>query len=216
MHSARFAFTVITMIIALALFGCGKDGGGYEEFQEDDVKPVTDAEHDHEHNAPHGGQLIELGDHEYHAEVVMDHDEHKFTVYILDAHAEAAQAIDAKEITLNMTLGDKPEQFKLAAARQKTDPEGKSSRFELVDDELVHEFLEEEDAKGRLNVPIGDKSYVGIVAHKHDDDHEHEHGDDHDKQDGHDKDDDHEHADGDKDGQKKGEATDAGKVEKGE
>ena len=29
MHSARFAFTVITMIIALALFGCGKDGGGY-------------------------------------------------------------------------------------------------------------------------------------------------------------------------------------------
>ncbi len=191
MHSIRAAFTGNAMIITLALFGCGKGGDAYQEFDEKDVKSATDghSEHDHEHTAPHGGQLIELGDDEYHAEVVMDHDAHKVTVYILDAHAEAAQPIDAKEITLNVTMGDRPEQFKLAAARQESDPEGKSSRFELVHEELVHEFLDEEDVEGRLNVPIGDKSYTGTVTHKHDHDHDHGDGADHDKKEGHDKDD---------------------------
>jgi len=60
------------------------------------------AEHAHPGEGPHHGDLVELGNEEYHAEVV--HGEGgSVSVYILDSAAKSAVPIDATELTINIT-----------------------------------------------------------------------------------------------------------------
>ena len=80
--------------------------------------------------------------------------------------------IDAAELTINITHDGNAEQFKLPADRDVADPEGKSSRFLLKDEELGRD-LDSHDAAARLVVMIEGKSYSGRIAHDHDADHEH-------------------------------------------
>ena len=42
----------------------------------------------HDHTAPHGGTLIEIGEHAYNLELVRDNTAGKLTAYVLDGHAE--------------------------------------------------------------------------------------------------------------------------------
>ncbi len=44
--------------------------------------------HGHHHHAPHGGTLVELGDHQFNLEWVRDAAAGTLTAYVLDAHAE--------------------------------------------------------------------------------------------------------------------------------
>jgi hypothetical protein len=46
------------------------------------------ATHTHQHAAPHGGMLIEVGDHQFNVELVHDATTGTLTLYALDAHAE--------------------------------------------------------------------------------------------------------------------------------
>ena len=78
--------SLLCIVIALGLGACAKhdssSGGG------------------HAHKAPHGGTLLELGEHAYNLELVRDSAAGKLTVYVLDGHAEefiriAAPAIEA-------------------------------------------------------------------------------------------------------------------------
>ena len=125
-------------------------------------------EHDHPHEGPHGGALIELGEEEYHAEIVMEEKTHSVIVYLLGSNAKDYVAIEAPEVVINLKHGTKPEQFKLKASPTKTDPKGKASRFVLKDHDLVHD-LHHDDADARLRVKIAGKSYSGkIAAHDHD------------------------------------------------
>lgn len=222
-------------ILAMAAFtvsGCA-DPSSNEQFSEvtsdDNEQPNQDphAGHAHPTHGPHGGDLIELGNEEYHAELVHPHghdddphhegeaghhdgaeeahhkDEHAgdahdkdgaghhddgdhdhaahehagVTIYILDGAAKNAVAIDASEITLNLTHDGKPEQFKLAAMPESDDPEGKSSRFASSAKDLLEHFHESEHVEGVLVLSIGGKSFRGKLAHSHDDDHGHPHGD---------------------------------------
>jgi hypothetical protein len=154
-------------------------------------------EHDHPSEGPHGGDLVELGNDEYHAELVHphhhdddaharaedheddkgtphedahtddgDHDHAGVTVYILDGAAKQAVAIDAAEITLNLSHDGQPEQFKLAALPADSDPDGKSSRFASADKDLLEHFHEEE-LDGTLVLTIAGKSYRGRLTHSH-------------------------------------------------
>lgn len=160
--------------------------------------------HAHPSEGPHGGDLIELGNEEYHAELIHPHDhdddahphedgdedhkdgDHKeghdadhdhagITIYILDGSAKKTVAIDATEITLNLSHDGKPEQFKLAAMPTETDAEGKSSRFASGDKDLLEHFHEEE-IEGTLVLKINGKSYRGKVAHDHDHEGHGDHG----------------------------------------
>ncbi len=152
-------------------------------------------EHAHPEEGPHGGELIELGNEEYHAELVhphghdddahahadgdeahkdaahedshADHDHAGITVYILDGSAKQAVAIDATEIVLNLSHDGQPEQFKLAAMPTKEDAEGKSSRFASDDKDLLEHF-HEEAVEGTLVLMIEGKSYRGKMSHDHD------------------------------------------------
>lgn len=44
--------------------------------------------HGHAHTAPHGGTLVEIGEHQFNVELVLDAQAGKLTVWLLDAHAE--------------------------------------------------------------------------------------------------------------------------------
>jgi hypothetical protein len=149
--------------VGLALTGCGGEAKKSD-------KPAPDA-HAHAEHGPHEGELIELGEEEYHAELKHDDATHTITIYLLDAKAKEKVASDATELTINLVVADKPEQFVLPAVPQEGDEAGKSSRYELVSEPLGT-ALDGEGVTGRFTVKIGDKSYTGkLAAH----DHEHAH-----------------------------------------
>lgn len=62
----------------------------------------------HVHEAPHGGMLVELGDHFAYLELVLDAEIGSLTVYVLDAEAE--QAVRIAQPTIGVTF-DAPERM---------------------------------------------------------------------------------------------------------
>lgn len=128
--------------------------------------------HAHPTKGPHGGDLLELGNEEYHAELVHDDAAGTVTIFILDAHAEAAVPIDATELTINLKHDGQAEQFKLAASPDASDPPGKSSRFKSSGAELG-EDLEHEGADPQLVAAINGKQYRGKIVHGHESGHKH-------------------------------------------
>jgi len=124
----------------------------------------------HAEVGPHKGMLIELGEEEFHAELLVDEKTHTVTVYLLDGDVKKSVPIPAKEITISLKHGGKPESFKLKATPQKTDAAGHSSMFVLKDNELVHD-LPRKGSEPRLLVSINGKPYsasfqVNLKAHK--------------------------------------------------
>ena len=123
--------------------------------------------HAHPTEGPHHGSLIELGRENYHAELVHDPDADMVTIYVLDGAAQDAVPIDAKQLTLNLLVGGKPQQFQLVAQPQPTDPEGMSSAFGCTSKPMCA-ALDSKGTTGRLNVKIMGKVFVGTVGgHSH-------------------------------------------------
>ena len=156
-------------IALLATTGCYKTGD-----QGSAKKPAESHEHDHPTVGPHKGSLIELGVEEYHAELVHDDDAHKVTIYLFDGHVKDKVTSSDATIPLNFVVDGKPVQYALKAAPQAGDAAGASSRFELVDEALC-KAIDDEKAKGKLNVTLGGKSYSGELKHDHGHDHDHGH-----------------------------------------
>jgi hypothetical protein len=133
---------------------------------------AKEEEHEHAEVGTHKGALIELGDEEYHAEILFDEDKDLVTIYLLDGHAKEAVALDAKDIAINLKHDGKGAQFKLKAQPQKVDPEGKSSRYSSKSHDLMH-AIHEMNAAPKLSLKIKGKTYTGTIdPHAHD--HEHE------------------------------------------
>ena len=126
------------------------------------------AQHEHAEEGPHNGHLIELGEEEFHAELVHDDDKGTVTIYILDKKAVAPVEVDNDQVVINLVIDAQPKQFML-----KTVQPGKRNQFESRD-KALGEALDKESTKGRLNVSIANKPYVGKIEH-----HEHEHEHDH-------------------------------------
>ncbi|MGE3316399.1 MAG: hypothetical protein AB7O26_14885 [Planctomycetaceae bacterium] len=134
----------------------------------------ADEGHAHPEKGPRGGALVELGEEEFHAEVLHDHDSHTVTIFLLDGSARRPVGIDSREVLVNIRIGRKAKQFKVAAAPQKGDRAGYSTRFAARSEELCH-MLDEHEADARLNVRIAGRGYSGKIPHVHDHDHDHEH-----------------------------------------
>jgi len=152
--------------VGLALSaGCNSGNQAYHEVPKG--ARVKDQPHEHE-QGPHGGHLVELGEEEYHAEVVFDSKSSEITLYVLDSSAKKAAPIDAKEIKLELTIGGQPKSFTAKAVADKGDPPDKSSRFEVADNsEIKANVKDEEDLKGSVTVAIGGKTYTGKIVHEH-------------------------------------------------
>jgi len=160
---------------ALLLAGCA----GNESYQtvttEDAEHAEAHADHDHghHHEAPHGGHLIELGDHKYNAEVLLEGEPKQLVVYVLDAHAENPVAIESEAIVFAVEEG---EPITLKPQPQEGDSEGKSSKF-VAGGETVDAFGDIEDVHGSIQVTIEGTEYTGELSHDHDHDHgDHDHG----------------------------------------
>ena len=131
--------------------------------------PTFAEDHHHHEKGPHKGDLVELGDEEYHAEVVHDEKEATVTVYLLGSDAKTPVATDAKELVINTKVKGKGVQTKLKPSPQKGDKPGASSRFSLKSKELI-ELLEDPSSNPALRIAINGKTYNGKIEH----DHEHE------------------------------------------
>lgn len=164
-------FRTSVAIVALLLCGPGCDGKpqGKEAETHSDHDGHDHGAHEHAAVGPHGGELVELGEEEYHAEVVHAKD---VTVYVLDSAAKAPVAIDATEVVLNVTHDGKSEQFQLAAAADAGDAAGKSSRFQSSDAELASD-LQEGHADVQLVLTINGTQFRGALEHEHEDGHQH-------------------------------------------
>lgn len=166
------SYVLLAAVVTVGLTGCsnapsttgGSDSGEHDHDHGD--------EHAHPSEGPHHGSLIELGEEEYHAELVHDDDAGSVTIYLLDSAAEEAVPIEASDVTINVQHDGQGAQFKLAA----TDvAEGKASKFVSTDAALA-EALDAEGAEPQLVVSISGKQYRGSVAHDHGhDEHDHDH-----------------------------------------
>jgi len=123
--------------------------------------------HAHPTEGPHHGALIELGREDYHAELVHDDATNTVTIYILDGAARDAVAIDAKQLTLNLLVGGKPQQFQLVSMPQSADPEGRCSAFGCTSEPMC-KAIDAKGTTGRLNVEVSGKRFVGKLGpHTH-------------------------------------------------
>ena len=136
--------------------------------------PPADDDHAHAHpsKGPHQGDLVELGNEEYHAEIVHG-DGGEVTIYVLDSAAIKAVPIDATKLVINTAHEGDAEQFELPAAPDAGDPDGKSSRYRLRDEHLA-EDLDAEGTIAKLVLTINSKQYTGKIDHDHEE-HDHDH-----------------------------------------
>jgi type IV pilus biogenesis protein CpaD/CtpE len=92
----------------------------------------------HTHRAPHGGTLVEVGDHAYNIELVRDAAAGKLTAYVLDGHAENFIRINVPAIELVAITGGEKRPLTLRAVANSATGEtvGDTSQFEAQADWL--------------------------------------------------------------------------------
>lgn len=91
---------VIGLAITLLSFALGCGCGRPHEHPETAGHAST-----HQHAAPHGGMLIEIGDHQFNVEIVHDAATGTLTLYTLDAHAENFVRTAMPAIELAVAVG---------------------------------------------------------------------------------------------------------------
>ena len=115
----RMAWAALALVPWLAP-GCGKH---------DDHAPASSG---HAHQPQNGGQLLEVGKHQFNIEVLVDASKGKVTAWILDAHAEDYVRIPAPALRLSAVAGGQPLEVTLAAVANPASGErvGDTSQFE--------------------------------------------------------------------------------------
>lgn len=119
MNLPRFPTVYLAALLLATLAGCGKhDHAGHD--------------HGHVHKAPHGGHLVEIGDHAYNVELVRDDAGGKLTAYVLDGHAENFVRLAAPALTITAYAGGARQTVTLAAVANTATGEtvGNTSQFE--------------------------------------------------------------------------------------
>ncbi len=162
----------------LAATGCGSQPAkptapaSSEQPADHDHGDHEHGDHDHAELGPHGGQLIELGEEEYHAELLHDDQMHKVTIYVLDGKAAETVPVSAPEVTIQLEAEGKPQRFALAAVHLDQENPSQAICFETTNEELSH-ALDEEGAKATLTIDVNGREFTGAIVHEHEHDHKH-------------------------------------------
>lgn len=143
---------------------------GVAQLQAQPAKAAPPAAHDHPAHGPHNGDLIELGNEEYHLELVHDVKAGTVAFYLLDSTAKKMLAIPAKEIVINVKSAGKPKQYKIPPYPQPNDPKDNFSAYGTKDKELI-ETLDKHGIEAFVVIEIAGKQYRGKVEHHHHHDH---------------------------------------------
>lgn len=87
--------------------------------------------HGHEHIAPHGGEIVVLGNEAFHLELVHDRAAGRLTLYVLDGHMENFIRLPVPSLKLTCTIDGKEQRLTLAAVAQAATGEtvGNTSQF---------------------------------------------------------------------------------------
>jgi len=176
--------------LSVSLAGCGSNSSETPTNKVAGTPPplAADADHDdhaghdhddsagHEHptEGPHGGHLIELGNEEYHAELLHDENTRTVTIHLLDGAGKQPVAIPQTEITLQLFQGGQFVKYALKSVQGPGGSAGAASRFEIVDAALCNTLCDEDETRGRLQVSINGKPYTGTIEHSSHGDHDHE------------------------------------------
>ena len=117
-------------VFLLGLTGCGQKA---EEVGHGHVTTGG-----HVHVAPHGGTLVEIGEHAYNLELLRDAAGGKLTAWVLDSHAENFVRIKAASVDLVATIGAAPRPLSLKAVANAATGEtvGDTAQFEAPADWL--------------------------------------------------------------------------------
>lgn len=124
MITRRAPFLFVALLACSVLAGCGKKTG--------DASGENHAGHEHhEHKAPHGGTLVEIGEHQFNLEFVRDEKAGTLTAYVLDAHAENFVRLALPAIVVNAQIGGRTETLSLTAVANPATGEtvGDTSQF---------------------------------------------------------------------------------------
>lgn len=129
-------------------------GGSHDHDHDHDHDHAHDHDHDHDHahdDADHshgdgghahqpkyGGTPIELGEHQYHVEILRDAEVGKMKVWVLDGHLENFIRVKTESFELKATFGDKSETLTFLAMPNSATGEtvGDTSCFEAQADWL--------------------------------------------------------------------------------
>jgi hypothetical protein len=125
-----------------------------------DMPPVLD-NHAHPEHGPHGGDLIELGQEAFHAELV--HGESGIAIFVLDDSALQSVPIASTSLTASLKHAGEVKAFDFSADPDTNDPSGKSSRFVSADSQLDQWI--DAGAEGAIVIEIDGKNYTGKIAH---------------------------------------------------
>ena len=125
----------LSAAVLCVLAACGK---------KDDPAGHDHADHDHGahakhvHTAPHGGTLVEIGEHAYNLELLRDPATGKLTAWVLDGHAENFVRIKSRTLELVAMPGGKFTPLSLAGVANPATGEtaGDTSQFEVQADWL--------------------------------------------------------------------------------
>ena len=125
-------------------------GGGCDPIAPAEDDAAHDAHHGHDHahddghhhTAPHGGALVEIGDHFAHLECVLDPEEGRVTLYVLDGEAEHGRRVAHESLQLTLTQIDgEPADLVLTLTGVESlltgEAAGDTSQFEAIDERLV-------------------------------------------------------------------------------
>jgi len=160
-----FWIPVLLCILGLLIVpGCGTDEPD-QTSSEDTAAADTENAHGHSHlEGPHGGTLLDVGDHAAHLEVIHDHENGKFVLHVFGEDMKTPLNADAAPL-INIKTADGPKQIESRAV------EG-ASTFEAEDPGLKGDALE-----GQIVLAANGKRYYVPLPdqHDHSGDHGHAH-----------------------------------------
>lgn len=149
--------SLVIALLSVTMFSIGCGDNTKTEEKKTGTQTAADAlDHDtHDHTAPNGGVLIDLGrNHEYHAEFVDDHKTETISIHIMDGDLKPL-SIKQTSVTLVLTAGDDTQSFDLMSSQ----PDG-SSVFSSKDEKLKT-MADLDHVEGKLRVTIADKPFTG-------------------------------------------------------
>ena len=130
----------------------------------DEMPPMLDDAHGHPEHGPHGGELVELGKEDFHAELV--HGDGGISMYVLDGSATKMVPIPSEKLVVSLKNDGQVATFDLAANPETNDAAGQTAKFTSTDAKL--DAWLDAGAEGAVVIQIEGKSYTGNIAHDHD------------------------------------------------
>ncbi len=106
MNSNLSRLALVTVLLS-GVVGCSKSEHGHDTENRDHAH--------HAHVAPHGGTLVEIGEHQFNVEFVRDATEGRLTAYIMDGHAENFVRLPIRGFAVVATVGGRRESLPMAA-----------------------------------------------------------------------------------------------------